>query len=317
MIDDDMRALIAAQRLCYAATVAADGRPNLSPKGTIRVWDDRHLFFCDIASPGTRANLAANPWIEAQRRRPVVAPRLPLPRHGDRARRRRRLPRCPGPPGGRGAGVLRGAGDRAGARRAGAGDRLAGLRAGARRSRHARAVARPAGGPARRSSSSTSRVAGRGGRSGPAEAAPHGALPIACGGFLLAVLWFDLMFDVQVRRHPEGDLPEPVLASIAAYYRRVTTDARPMSWAVAVVMVIGVAGAAPAVLAAARRPGPPSARCCWPRCRSVSPCGAFSPTPSASAAAATRSRCRAPWRARSGATTSSAWPPSPAFSPCS
>jgi predicted pyridoxine 5'-phosphate oxidase superfamily flavin-nucleotide-binding protein len=64
MIDDDMRALIAAQRLCYAATVTADGRPNLSPKGTIRVWDDTHLFFCDIASPGTRANLAVNPWIE-------------------------------------------------------------------------------------------------------------------------------------------------------------------------------------------------------------------------------------------------------------
>jgi hypothetical protein len=66
------------------------------------------------------------------------------------------------------------------------------------------------------------------------------ALPVACGGFLLAVLWFDLMFDVQVRRHPEGDLPEAVLASIAGYYRRVTTDARPMSWAVALVMVIGV-----------------------------------------------------------------------------
>jgi len=64
MIDADMRALIAAQRLCYAATLAADGRPNLSPKGTIRVWDDAHLFFCDIASPNTRVNLAANPWIE-------------------------------------------------------------------------------------------------------------------------------------------------------------------------------------------------------------------------------------------------------------
>jgi predicted pyridoxine 5'-phosphate oxidase superfamily flavin-nucleotide-binding protein len=64
MIDDDMRAVIAAQRLCYAATVGADGRPNLSPKGTIRVWDDTHLFFCDIASPTTRANLAVNPWIE-------------------------------------------------------------------------------------------------------------------------------------------------------------------------------------------------------------------------------------------------------------
>jgi predicted pyridoxine 5'-phosphate oxidase superfamily flavin-nucleotide-binding protein len=64
MIDDDMRAVIAANRLCYAATVTPDGRPNLSPKGTIRVWDDAHLFFCDIASPGTRANLAGNPWME-------------------------------------------------------------------------------------------------------------------------------------------------------------------------------------------------------------------------------------------------------------
>ena len=64
MIDDDMRALIAAQRLCFAATVGPDGRPNLSPKGTIRVWDHRRLVFCDIDSPCTRANLEATPWIE-------------------------------------------------------------------------------------------------------------------------------------------------------------------------------------------------------------------------------------------------------------
>ena len=52
---------------------------------------------------------------------------------------------------------------------------------------------------------------------------------IACGGFLLAVLWMDLMFDVQVLRHrgSTAPLPEDVLASIAAYYRRVTTDAEP------------------------------------------------------------------------------------------
>ena len=35
---------------------------------------------------------------------------------------------------------------------------------------------------------------------------------IACasagGGFLLAVLWFDLMFDVQARGHRERELPE-------------------------------------------------------------------------------------------------------------
>jgi hypothetical protein len=61
----------------------------------------------------------------------------------------------------------------------------------------------------------------------------------ACGGFLLAVLWMDLMFDAQVLRHrrAEAELPEPVLASIAGYYRRVTTDARPMGHLVAVVML--------------------------------------------------------------------------------
>ena len=59
----------------------------------------------------------------------------------------------------------------------------------------------------------------------------------AGAGFLLAVLWFDLMFDVQVLRHGSGDVPEPTLASIATYYRRVTTDARPMNRLVALSMV--------------------------------------------------------------------------------
>src|SRR5947207_15426615 len=56
---------------------------------------------------------------------------------------------------------------------------------------------------------------------------------VAGAGFLLAVLWFDLMFDVQVLRHPDGELPETVLASSAGYYRRVTTEARPMNRLVA------------------------------------------------------------------------------------
>lgn len=64
------------------------------------------------------------------------------------------------------------------------------------------------------------------------------------GGFLLAVLWFDLMFDVQVAPYPDvgAPLPEPVLASIAGYYRRVTTEAFPMNRAVAVVMVATIGG---------------------------------------------------------------------------
>jgi len=63
----------------------------------------------------------------------------------------------------------------------------------------------------------------------------------AGAAFLLAVLWFDLMFDVQVRRHPSGTLPPEVLASISAYYRRVTTDAYPMNRLVALVMVLTLA----------------------------------------------------------------------------
>jgi len=60
----------------------------------------------------------------------------------------------------------------------------------------------------------------------------------ACGGFLLAVLWIDLMFDVQVLRYRDrrAELPESILASIAAYYRRVTTTARPMGHLVGAVM---------------------------------------------------------------------------------
>jgi uncharacterized protein len=64
MLTTDMRAVIEASQLCFAATVTPEGRPNVSPKGTIRVWDDGHLFFLDIASPGTRANLAHAPWLE-------------------------------------------------------------------------------------------------------------------------------------------------------------------------------------------------------------------------------------------------------------
>jgi len=57
----------------------------------------------------------------------------------------------------------------------------------------------------------------------------------AAAGFLLAVLWFDLMFDVQLVRR--RDAPAPVVEPIAAYYRRVTTEARPMNLLVGAAMV--------------------------------------------------------------------------------
>src|SRR4029077_4814694 len=60
----DMKRVVTEQRLAFVATVCADGTPNLSPKGTIAVWDDDHLVFADIHSPGTVANIKKNPAVE-------------------------------------------------------------------------------------------------------------------------------------------------------------------------------------------------------------------------------------------------------------
>jgi peptidoglycan/LPS O-acetylase OafA/YrhL len=66
------------------------------------------------------------------------------------------------------------------------------------------------------------------------------SLLTACSGFLFAVLWMDLIFDVQVLRYRKAttELPEAVLASIAAYYHRATTTSRPMGRLIALVMLI-------------------------------------------------------------------------------
>lgn len=63
-LDDDMRAVVNAARLVFAATVTPEGMPNVSPKGTVRVLDEHRLFFLELASPQTRKNLAANPHME-------------------------------------------------------------------------------------------------------------------------------------------------------------------------------------------------------------------------------------------------------------
>src|SRR5215217_1392312 len=59
-----MRRVVEEQRLGYASTVCPDTTPNLSPKGATAVWDDHHLIFADIRSPGTVENLRHNPAIE-------------------------------------------------------------------------------------------------------------------------------------------------------------------------------------------------------------------------------------------------------------
>ena len=59
-----MRRLVDEQRLGFWATVDEDGSPNVSPKGTTLVWDDEHLFFADIRSPGTVANIRRGSAVE-------------------------------------------------------------------------------------------------------------------------------------------------------------------------------------------------------------------------------------------------------------
>lgn len=83
-------------------------------------------------------------------------------------------------------------------------------------------------------------------------------LILAAGaGFLVAVIWMDLMFDVLAlaggRRGRVEPLAEPSLAAIAGYYRRVTTTAWPMNLLVSAVM-----GALVVVLAVQLVRGDPS-----------------------------------------------------------
>ncbi|HET9730656.1 MAG TPA: pyridoxamine 5'-phosphate oxidase family protein [Acidimicrobiia bacterium] len=71
ILTSDMQQVVDAE-LGFIATVCPDGTPNLSPKGTIAVWDDDHLVFADIRSPGTVENLRRNPAIEVNVVDPLV-----------------------------------------------------------------------------------------------------------------------------------------------------------------------------------------------------------------------------------------------------
>ena len=63
-LTEDMQRLVREQRLAFIASIGADGTPSLSPKATTLVYDDDHLAYLDIASPGTRANIARHPVVE-------------------------------------------------------------------------------------------------------------------------------------------------------------------------------------------------------------------------------------------------------------
>lgn len=64
MITKEIKEFLDLQKLGYVATVNSDGKPNISPKGTIIGWNDKSLAFADIRSPDTMNNLKTNPNVE-------------------------------------------------------------------------------------------------------------------------------------------------------------------------------------------------------------------------------------------------------------
>jgi hypothetical protein len=47
----EMKRVVSEQRLAYVATVCPDGTPNVSPKGTIAVWDDDQTALAKLSWP--------------------------------------------------------------------------------------------------------------------------------------------------------------------------------------------------------------------------------------------------------------------------
>ncbi len=64
MISQEIKDFLDIQKLGYVATVSSDGKPNISPKGTIIAWTSKILAFADIRSPDTMKNLQNNPFVE-------------------------------------------------------------------------------------------------------------------------------------------------------------------------------------------------------------------------------------------------------------
>jgi len=64
MITKEIKDFLNLQKLGYVATVSSDGKPNISPKGTIIGWSSETLAFADIRSPDTMKNLIDNPNVE-------------------------------------------------------------------------------------------------------------------------------------------------------------------------------------------------------------------------------------------------------------
>jgi len=62
-LTDEAKKAIGEIHPALLATASRTGKPNVSAKGSLRVLDDEHVVFADIASPRTVANIKENPQV--------------------------------------------------------------------------------------------------------------------------------------------------------------------------------------------------------------------------------------------------------------
>jgi predicted pyridoxine 5'-phosphate oxidase superfamily flavin-nucleotide-binding protein len=62
-LTDEAQKAIGEMSPSLVATANGAGKPNVSAKGSLRVLDDEHVVFADIASPRTVANIRENPQV--------------------------------------------------------------------------------------------------------------------------------------------------------------------------------------------------------------------------------------------------------------
>jgi predicted pyridoxine 5'-phosphate oxidase superfamily flavin-nucleotide-binding protein len=62
-LTEEAKKSIGEIRPALVATASKSGKPNVSAKGSLRVLDDDHVVFANIASPRTLANIKENPQV--------------------------------------------------------------------------------------------------------------------------------------------------------------------------------------------------------------------------------------------------------------
>jgi predicted pyridoxine 5'-phosphate oxidase superfamily flavin-nucleotide-binding protein len=62
-LSDEAKKAIGEIHPALLATASRTGKPNVSAKGSLRVLDDEHVAFADIASPRTVTNIRENPQV--------------------------------------------------------------------------------------------------------------------------------------------------------------------------------------------------------------------------------------------------------------